>query len=129
MKKQTVLCQSTLLIALVMCFAPIATVAQDMAKVAPANVKLLLENNEVRVLDVQAKPGDKLPMHSHPGYILYSLSNAKIKTTLADGKVMDTEFKEGEARWSDKVTHANEAVTDVHVLVIEIKAHTMMKKK
>jgi hypothetical protein len=50
-------------------------------------------------------------------------------STLSDGKVMDTEFKAGEARWSDKVTHANEALTDVHVLVIEIKEHNKMMKK
>jgi quercetin dioxygenase-like cupin family protein len=100
-----------------------------MAKVAPKNVKVLLDNDKTRVLDVQFKAGEKLPMHSHPAYILYSFSDAKVKTTLDDGKVMDTEFKAGEARWSDKVIHANEALTDVHVLVIEIKDHKAMMKK
>jgi quercetin dioxygenase-like cupin family protein len=129
MNKRTVVCRSILLIALVLCFSVGTTVAQDMAKVAPDNVKVLLDNDKTRVLDVQFKAGEKLPMHSHPGYILYSFTDAKVKTTLADGKVMDTEFKAGEARWSDKVTHANEAVTDVHVLVIEIKEHGKMMKK
>jgi quercetin dioxygenase-like cupin family protein len=100
-----------------------------MAKVAPNNVKVLLENDKTRVLDVQFKAGEKIPMHSHSAYILYSFSDGKVKTTLGDGKVLDTEFKTGEARWSDKVTHANEALTDVHVLVIEIKDHNTMMKK
>ena len=100
-----------------------------MAKVAASNVKVILDNDKVRVLDVQFKAGEKLPMHSHPGNIIYSFSGGKTKTTLGDGTMKDTEFKAGEARWSDAVTHANEAVTDIHVLVIEVKEHKMMKKK
>ncbi len=129
MNNRTVIYQGILVIALVLCFSAATTVGQDMAKVAPNNVKVLLDNDKTRVLDVQFKAGEKLPMHSHPAYILYSFSDAKIKTTLGDGKVMETEFKAGEARWSDRVTHANEALTDVHVLVIEIKERGKMMKK
>jgi hypothetical protein len=129
MKQNTVLLQSMLLIALGLCVATTTTIAQDMAKVAPNNVKVLLDNDKVRVLDVQFKAGEKLPMHSHPANIIYAFDAAKTKTTLADGKVVDTEFKAGEARWSDAITHANEAVTDVHVLVIETKEKEMVKKK
>lgn len=39
MNNRTVVCQSLLLIALVLCFSAATTVAQDMAKVAPNNVK------------------------------------------------------------------------------------------
>jgi len=129
MKKRTVVFRSVVLIALVLCFSAAAAVAQDMAKIAPKNVKVLLDNYKTRVLDVQFKAGEKLAMHSHPAYILYSFVDGKIKTTLGDGKVTETEFKAGETRWSDKVTHANEALTDVHVLVIEIKDHSTMMKK
>jgi quercetin dioxygenase-like cupin family protein len=129
MNKRAVLSQSILLIALVLCLSATTTVAQDMAKVAPNNVKVLLDNDKTRVLDVQFKTGEKLPMHSHPAYVVYSFSDAKVKTTLDDGKVTETEFKAGGARWSDKVTHANEALTDVHLLVIEIKDHKAMMKK
>ena len=129
MNRLTILWQTMCLLALGLCIAGTTTVAQDMAKVAPDNVKVILDNDKVRVLDVQFKAGEKLPMHSHPGNIIYAFDNAKTKTTLADGKLIDTEFKAGEARWSDPVTHANEAVTDVHVLVIEVKDHKAMKKK
>ena len=83
----------------------------------------------MRMLDVQAKAGEKLPMHSHPAHIVYSVGGAKLKTTLADGKVVETELKAGEARWNDAVTHSNEGLTDLHALVIELKQSKMMKKK
>ena len=55
-----------------------------MAKVAPNNAKVILDNDKVRVLDVQFKKGEKLPMHSHPGNIIYSFDGGKTKTTLGD---------------------------------------------
>jgi beta-alanine degradation protein BauB len=127
MNNRTVLCQCILVIALALCLATTTTVAQDMAKVAPNNVKVILDNDETRVLDVHYKAGEKLPMHSHPANIVYSLTAAKVKTTLAGGKVVEREFKAGDAIWNEKVTHSNEALTDVHVIVIEFKEHKKMK--
>lgn len=130
MRRLTVLLQTISLLAIVLCIATTTTVAQDMAKVAPDVVKVLLDNDQVRVFDVNAKAGGKLPMHSHPnGYVIYSFSNGTTKTSLPDGKVSETQFKAGEARWNDAIVHANEAMTDVHVLVIEVKPHKGMKKK
>jgi quercetin dioxygenase-like cupin family protein len=43
---------------------------QDLVKVAPKICKVLLENDRVRVLEIRFKPGGKLPMHSHPAYIV-----------------------------------------------------------
>ena len=107
---------------------PIA-MAQDIVKVAPKNTKVLLDNDRVRVVEVWLKAGDKIPMHSHPGQILYSFLNGKTKTSFPDGKSAETEFKAGEARWSDAVVHANEATTDGHVLVIELKEPVKTEKK
>jgi quercetin dioxygenase-like cupin family protein len=129
MNIRTVLFQSILLTALAFSFCASTTMAQDMAKVAPGHVKVLLDNDKTRVLDVQLKAGEKLPMHSHPGYILYTVSDSKFKTTFPDGKVAELDVKAGDTRWTEKVTHANEAVTDVHVLVIEFKEQGAAKKK
>ncbi len=109
-----------LVIALIIIGASTAT-AQDVVKVASRLVKVLLDNDKVRVLDFQLKAGDKVPMHSHPASILYTIAPGKTKTTFPDSKSMETEFKAGEARWSEPVTHANEAITSLHVLVIELK--------
>ncbi len=40
--------------------------AQDVVAVAPDSHKLVLENDQVRVIRVHVKPGEKVAMHSHP---------------------------------------------------------------
>src|SRR5213080_5569506 len=50
--------------------------AQDPVQVAPNHFKVLLENDQVRVLDFQAKGGEKIPMHSHPAYLTYDISGS-----------------------------------------------------
>jgi len=98
--------------------------AQDMAKVAPKNTKVLLDNDQVRVIEVSLKPGDKLPMHSHPANVVYFVTGGKTKTTTADGKVTETEHKAGEAMWSEPITHSNENIGNAatKALVVEMKA-------
>jgi hypothetical protein len=81
--------------------------AQDIAKVSPETHKLLLENEHVRVFDVQIKPGEKVGMHSHPAGILYYLSNASLKITYSDGKTEVREVKSGTAVWSEGELPAN----------------------
>lgn len=129
MNKLTVLPKIVLLIVVALCVVSRPALAQDMAKVAPTMVKVVLDNDRVRVLDVQVKAGDKLPMHSHPASFVYSLNSGKVKTTLADGKTQEIEYKMGDARWREAEAHANEALTDMHVLVVELKDQKMMKKK
>ncbi len=53
--------------------------AQDAAKVDPAHYKVILNNNQVRVLDVHHKPGEKSPMHSHPNHVVYSFTDSTVK--------------------------------------------------
>lgn len=98
--------------------------AQDMVKVAPKNCKVLVDNDQVRVIEVTLKPGDKLPMHSHPANVVYIVNGGKTKTTLADGKVTEEERKAGEARWSEAITHSNENIgtTTTKALVVELKS-------
>ena len=109
---------------LVVAFAAKPAVAQDAAKVAGDVCKVILENDQVRVLDFWVKPGQKVAMHSHPAAITYFITTTKMKTTYADGKTTEQEGKAGEARWSDPVTHANENIgtTEGHVIVVELKA-------
>jgi len=115
---------SFLVIALLVCGKMVY--AQDAAKVAPDKVKVLLDNNKVRVLDFKFKPGEKTGMHSHPEYILYALNGGTTKTTTSDGKVSEMTSKTGEVRWNEAVTHDNENIgkTEIHALVIELKTPT-----
>ena len=96
---------------------------QDVVQVGGDTHKVLLENAQVRVLAVRLKPGEKVPMHSHPASVSYVLSDGKLHITLADGKTVDKELKAGAATWSDAVTHAVENVgsSDFTQVQIELK--------
>jgi quercetin dioxygenase-like cupin family protein len=111
-------------LALAPLFAAGTVQAQDPVKVAPTHFTVLLENERVRVLDFHSRAGVKIPMHSHPAYVSYSISGAgKTKFTSADGKVTEPTAKTGQATWHDPETHASEYVGtgSTHVLLIELK--------
>jgi quercetin dioxygenase-like cupin family protein len=116
---QTILLAATLPLA----FGTNTAIGQDLAKVVPDDVKVLIENDRVRVLDVLHKPGAKEPMHSHPAYVAVFLSATKLKVTTPDGKTVERDRTAGEVSWSEAVTHAIENVgtADQHVIVIELK--------
>lgn len=97
--------------------------AQDMTKVAPKNTRVLLDNDQVRVIEVSLKPGETLPMHSHPANIVYFVTGGKTRTTMVDGKTTETEHRAGEALWSNAVTHSNENTgsAPTKALVVELK--------
>ena len=106
-----------------LCLATSAALAQDPVKVSPETHKVLLENDRVRVLDIRIKPGEKVPMHSHPAKVNYILNDFKLKFTYPDGKTEVREGKAGVARWNEAVTHAPENVgtTEFHAVEFELK--------
>ena len=97
--------------------------AQDMVKVAPKNCTVVLDNDRVRVIRVVLKPGEKLPMHSHPANIVYTENSGKAKYTFAGGKTEEREAKAGQATWSEAMSHSTEntGTTETHAVVVEIK--------
>jgi len=99
------------------------SLAQDPVKVAPNNYKVALENDSVRVCNVQAKAGDKIAMHSHPDHLVYTINGGKVKFTYPDGKTKEVELKTGEATWIKAETHATEntGTTDLKLVVFELK--------
>lgn len=123
MRILTPLLRSTLFVPLLSVLMVKASSAQDMVKVAPEHTKVLLENDQVRVVEVWVKPGEKIGMHSHPAHILYLLTPAKMKTSFPDGKTAERELKAGDTVWNEPVTHANENVgtAEIRALVIELK--------
>lgn len=105
------------------CVCAGSALAQDMAKVAPKNTKVLIDNDQVRVIEVWLKPGESLPMHSHPANVVYFETAGKGKSTTADGKVTETERKAGEAIYSEAISHSNQntGTTPTKALVVELK--------
>ena len=97
--------------------------AQDPAKVAPKIVKVLLENYRVRVLEIRANPGEKLPMHSHPAHAVYTLTPIKGRNISRQGEITEFEAKRGTVGWSEPLTHITEyqGNTENHLILVELK--------
>lgn len=111
-----------LLVALtITCIAQLS-MAQDVVEVAP-DVKVLLENDRVRVLESKLKPGEVEGMHSHPEYIAYFLTPTTVKITTPDGKSTVKKPPAGKVLYGKGAQHRIENVGDTlqRVLVIEIK--------
>jgi hypothetical protein len=100
-----------------------ATTAQDPVKQSPQYYKVLLENDQVRVLEYRLKPGEKEPMHTHTAGLVYIFGDAKMRTTYPDGRSDETSGGGGEAHWRNPVTHALQNIgnTEAHALAIDVK--------
>ena len=98
-----------------------SVMAQDPAKVAPGMYKVRLENARVRVLEVNARAGQKAALHKHPVYLVYNLSDGKVRFTDGKGAASEAEMKAGEVMWRDAETHTSEALTDFRALLFELK--------
>src|SRR5215472_10144870 len=87
--------------------AAVATWArvQDRATVVPG-MKVLFENDCVRVQYDDVAIGQKVPMHSHPNYVVYTFKPFKARITLPDGTQSISEHKVGEAYWHAAITHS-----------------------
>ncbi|MEX0960900.1 MAG: hypothetical protein WDZ63_16600 [Burkholderiales bacterium] len=103
---------------------PLAVHAQDPVLTDGEKYKAIFENDCVRVLDYKDVPGDKTNHHTHPAFVLYSLSNFKRSITLPDGTVLRRQFKVGDVMWSNAQTHigTNTGETPTHVILVEMKS-------
>src|SRR6266478_8595916 len=86
--------------------------AQDPVKLSPQYYKVLLENDQVRVLEYRLKAGEKEPMHSHAAGVVYVLSGAKLKFSYPDGRTEERAAATGETIWRGPSTHAEENIGD-----------------
>lgn len=107
----------------VLAFCASSAMAQDPVKIAPNMYKVRLNNARVRVLEVTGKAGQKAPLHKHPGYVVYDITDGKVRFTDAKGAATEADMKAGEAMWCDAETHAGEVTgsTEVHILLVELK--------
>ena len=103
--------------------------AQDPMIVA-SNVykKVVLDNEKVRVIQVEFAPGEVAPWHNHPNHVAYVLQGGKLEITDKgkEAKVMD--LNDGDAMYLPAITHMakNVGTTTIKLLVTEIKpAHKM----
>jgi quercetin dioxygenase-like cupin family protein len=123
MKGSSLFLVSLLFVALSSGFGSKRAYAQDPVKVAPKNVKVVFENDRVRVIEVRIKPGEKIPVHSHPANVTIALSDFKGKFVSDNGEPTVKQFKLDTVLWSEPITHASENVgsTEIHAIAIELK--------
>ncbi len=100
--------------------------AQDAARTRPTNYRVVLENEGLRVLEFNSRPGMGVcgaGMHSHPANLTVLLSPAKVRLTHAGGKPQLVENELGAVFWSEAETHEVENISgkDVRALIIELK--------
>lgn len=98
-----------------------ATNYPDGCAAGPTHCKVLKEDGKFRVIDYTAKAGDKVPMHSHPAHVIYVLEGGKTKFAMPDGSSKEVDTKAGEVLINPKTTHASDHLTDVHVIIVEVK--------
>ena len=96
--------------------------ADDALKVAPENFTVVFENDRVRVIEFRDKPGETIPMHSHPELVAVSLGG-RFRSTLDTGEVNENELEPGVASFAPARTHSTENVGDIdgHVILVELK--------
>lgn len=97
--------------------------AQDMAATAGDKARVVLDNDKVRVIEVNMPPGSSTGVHSHGANLVVFLSGGSAIQTMADGTTRAMERKPGEVLWSDPVTHdtKNTGKSATRTLVIELK--------
>ena len=100
-----------------------ATMADYAATVAPHVYKVLFENEHVRLLEVKMQPGAHTEMHSHPGNLVYILSDGKVTFTDPSGEKAEFEVSPGASLWMEATDHETDNVGDttVRALMFEPK--------
>ena len=94
------------------------------AEPAPTSgLRVRFENDRVRVLELCLKPGQREKQHSHPQYVLYALSDYRVRNTKADGTAQIFSRKAGDVYWGEPVTHSGENIgnTEVRAVIVELK--------
>jgi beta-alanine degradation protein BauB len=94
---------------------------QDSMQYGPQHLKVLAEDQKVRVVKYTPHKGDKTLIHSHPTTVVYVLKGGRVKYTMPDGSVKILQLKTGEASIRPPVTHTDEALDDVEAILVEIK--------
>jgi len=95
--------------------------AQDAMQYGVKHLQVLAEDGKVRVLRYSPRSGDKTPVHSHPSTVLYVVKGGRVRITMLDGSTSEAELKSGAVLLRPPVTHSDEALDDLEVILVEMK--------
>jgi beta-alanine degradation protein BauB len=101
--------------------------AQDAPTADPRAYRVVLDNEQVRVLEYKSRPGLGVcgqGMHYHPAHVTVSLTGAKLKKT-ENGKVSFVEVPPGHIFFAGEETHSAEIIggSGTRTYIIELKGN------
>ena len=117
----------TLLAMLPMVLVTESSHAQDAVQSQPQAFRVAFENDRLRVLEYNGRPGMGVcgdGMHSHPANLAVMLSTGKVRMKMPDGKVeVHSDTPVGAVFWSEGETHEVENIggSNIRMLLIELK--------
>ncbi len=94
----------------------------DPVEVSPNSYKVLLENDQVRVLQMDLKAGETDETHSHPSETVYFVKGGKAKIHLPDGGAVEADIPDGHVMWNEAWTHRVENIGSSDILAIIVEA-------
>lgn len=105
---------------------------QDPVVAAP-NIykKVLIDNDKVRVIEIEFAAGETGPWHNHPDHVAYALTDGKLEITDKGKTGVVYDIKAGDALFIPSVTHMakNTGTNTIKMVVTEIKPTVMKKLK
>ena len=97
------------IVTLLIIVAVSAAVAQDATAGDPAHIKVVFENDQLRVLWYNYQPGEISPPHAHPANLIIPVTPLDSKSTV-DGKVTIVHLKAREVVWRGPTEHIFENI-------------------
>ena len=103
--------------------------AQDHAKVDPEHVKVVAENDQVRVLRYSYGPRQKSAQHSHPDNTVdVALTKGRVRLVTPDGKTVEHSVEAGTVNLNAASTHIVENLGDTPFEGLSIEPKTPTRK-
>jgi beta-alanine degradation protein BauB len=103
---------------------PFTPPQRDPVKLDPQEYKVLIDNDQVRVLRVRIAGNKKVPLHEHArNRVVVYLTDQRNRVTDEGGKVTEATAKAGEVRWAGPAVHSEQNLSDqpFEVVVVELK--------
>jgi len=95
----------------------------DPVSASPGMYKVLLENDQVRVVEYSVKPGERDQPHTHPPKVSYVASGGSLRITLRDTSFV-TNDSTGKVTWRGSVPRhyaENVGSSPVRIVLFEVK--------
>src|SRR5262249_11540842 len=88
-----------------------------------ADTKSLIDNAQVRVVELTFQPGAKTGIVNQPNRFVYALTDGALVFSPPGKRTYELSFKDGEALWltGDAMATENDTDKEVRALVVELK--------